>query len=173
MPGSESLREEVVFYFAERFGVSEEAFSGIVFSERKSEIWAASVIPPPAIFGTRPPGLRALRRMRDKLKPTSLFLRFLGDRITSSRVEITAVEELRTLLLGGGLPSKLSPGYVAISFRGDVIGCGSVNAGYVKAILPTGRKKELLEILEADCDFHHGNLARDSGKIVLDRGGNE
>ncbi len=168
MPESGSLREEVLSYFAERFGVSEDAFSELIFIERKGEIWAASVTFPPAIFGVRPPGLRALRRMRDKLKPTSLFLRFLGDRITASRVEISAVKDLRVLLLGGELPSELSSGYVAISFRGDVIGCGTVSAGYVKATLPTGRKKELLEILEVDCNFHHGNLAYDSGKIVLD-----
>ncbi len=173
MPESGSLREEALSYFAERFGVSEEAFSEIIFIERKGEIWAASVTSPPAIFGVRPPGLRALRRMRDKLKPTSLFLRFLGDRITTSRVEITTAKDLRTLLLGGELPSLLSPGYVAISFRGDVIGCGTVSAGYVKAALPTGRKKELLEILETNCDFHHGNLTHNSGKIALDRGGNE
>ncbi len=170
MPGSESLREEVLSYFAARFGVAEDVFSGIVFIPRADAIWAASAVLPPSLSSLRPPGLRALRRMRDRLKPTSLFLRFLGDRITSSRVEIADPGELRTLLLGGELPTEMSAGYVAISFRGDVIGCGAVRDGRVKAVIPTGRRKELIEILDADCDLHHGNLPRDSGKMVLDRG---
>ncbi len=170
MPESESLRGEVLSYFAARFGVAEETFSGIVFIPRTDAIWAASAVPPPSLSSPRPPGLRALRRMRDRLKPTSLFLRFLGERITSSRVELTDPGELRTLLLGGALPTDISPGYVAISFRRDVIGCGAVSGGRVKAVIPTGRRKELLEVLEADCDLHHGNLPHDSGKMVFDRG---
>lgn len=170
MPGSENLREEVLSYFADRFGVVEDAFSGIVFIARTDEIWAASAVLPPSLSSPRPSGLRALRRMRDKLKPTSLFLRFLGDRIASSRVELTDPGDLRTLLLGGELSTEMTPGYVAISFRGDVIGCGAVSGGRVKAVIPTGRRKELLEILDVDCDLHHGNLPHDSGKMVLDRG---
>jgi len=147
LPVSGNLREEVISYFAARFGVRKEAFSGISFFERKGEIWATTALVPPSIQPSRPPGLRALRRMKKGLKPTSLFLRFLGDEIVSSRVEITDPARLRRLLLGEPLPTDSSPGYVALSFNEEVIGCGLVNEAGVKALIPTGRRRELLEII--------------------------
>ncbi len=170
MPASASrnVRDEVVAYFADRFGVAESAFTGIMFIPRTDEVWAASVLPPAVLNSPRPPGLRAVRRWNGGLKPTSVFLRFLGDRITAARAEIDDCATLRTVLRGGTIPAQITPGYVAIVFRGDVIGCGIARGGAVKAVIPTGRRRELLEIIETGCDLHHGNPPPNSGNMVID-----
>ncbi|RLE35736.1 hypothetical protein DRJ12_04920 [Candidatus Acetothermia bacterium] len=81
--------------------------------------------------------------MPDGLKPTSTFLILLGDRITLSR------NDLRSLLLGRTIPASSPDGYVALSYNGDVVGCGRVRGGKLQALIPTGRRRELLEILTA------------------------
>ncbi len=170
MPASESqnVRDEIIAYFADRFGVAEIAFAELVFIPRTDEVWAASALAPAGLTILRPPGLRAVRRWNGGFKPTSVFLRFLGDRITAARVEIDDCSTLRTVLRGGTIPARVTPGYVALVFRGDVIGCGIARADAVKAVIPTGRRRSLLEIISAGCDLHHGNLPPDSGNIVLD-----
>ena len=166
MPASENLKHEVISYFVDRFGVPESAFSGLVFILGKDAVWAASALLPPSIFSPRPPGLRALRLMGKGVKPTSVFLQFLGNRITTNRVEIEDCSTLRTLLRGGTVPAAASPGYVAIAFHGEIIGCGIARAETVKALIPTGRRRALLEIIAADCDPHHGNPSPNSGKMI-------
>ncbi len=165
---NQSVRDEVISYFATRFGVAEAAFARIVFIPRTDDVWAASALAPATLTILRPPGVRAVRRWNGGLKPTSVFLRFLGGRITAARVEIEDCAILHTVLRGGTIPARVTLGYVALVFRGDVIGCGIARADAVKAVIPTGRRQALLEIISAGCDLHHGNLPPDSGNIVLD-----
>jgi NOL1/NOP2/fmu family ribosome biogenesis protein len=103
------------------------------------------------LHSRRAPGLRALRIQPDGLKPTSVFLVHLGDWITSSRIEVDR-DALRRLASGQPLPSDREDGYVALSYRGDVIGCGQVRRGALRAVIPTGRRRELLEALAADSE---------------------
>ena len=150
MPESNGqIEEEILSFLQERFGVAPERLAGLKFYERSDQIWVASAFPPPGIGWKRPPGLRAFRRMPDGLKPTSAFLILLGDHIISSRVFLSR-EELLSLLLGRSLPAPDPDGYVALSHQGDVVGCGRIRAGKLQALIPTGRRRELLEILSAD-----------------------
>jgi len=83
------------------------------------------------------------------MKPTSVFLMALGDRITRSRIAIS-FEELRALLQGQRIPTTSDDeGFVALVYLGDVIGCGRIRGGRLQALLPTGRRKELLDILDS------------------------
>ena len=150
MPGSVSLRAEVIDYLGGRFGVTEAALEPFLLQERHGEVWAATCVVPTGITLSRPAGLRALRRQGSGLKPTSAFLILLGDAIRSNRAEVGSAGQLTSLLLGKDLPSSLSAGFVAVAFRGDVLGCGAVREGRLHALLPTGRKRELLEALEAE-----------------------
>jgi len=143
------IEGEILSFLQERFGVAPERLAGLKFYERSDQIWVASAFPPPGIGWKRPPGLRAFRRMPDGLKPTSAFLIQLADRITASRI-LLSHEELLSLLLGRSLPAPNPNGYVALSHQGDVIGCGRIRAGRLQALIPTGRRRELLEILTAD-----------------------
>ena len=149
MRGYGSLRDDVVGYFAERFGVDLSDLERFLFVEHAGEIWAATAAAPSVLSLARPAGVRALRRMESGFKPTSTFLVLLGERIRAGRAEVETQEDLAALLLGKDLPSSLGPGFAAISFRGDVVGCGTVREGRIRALIPTGRKKELLEALSA------------------------
>ena len=151
MPDSSGPREEALRLFEQRFGVARESLADLTFIEGREEIWACSSVPPPGIKPDRPPGVRALRRQVDGLKPTSGFLIALGDRITASRIDLDA-DALRRILLGRRIPSlsRQSDGYGALCFRGDVIGCGRVRGGSLRGLIPTGRRRELLGVLAAD-----------------------
>jgi len=149
LPDSSALKEEALRLFEERFGVPREALADLTFIEHRREIWACRSLPPAGIESERPPGLRALRRQEDGLKPTSTFLIALGDRITASRVDLDA-DSLRRVLLGQRIPSPPVDGHVALCFRGDVIGCGKVRGGSLQGLIPTGRRRELLGALAAD-----------------------
>jgi NOL1/NOP2/fmu family ribosome biogenesis protein len=150
-PESRALREEILRLLEHRFGVSGEALTDLAFSERGEEIWACSSLPPRGIESGRPSGLRAFRRQPDGLKPTSVFLIALGDRILSSRLEL-ASNDLRDVLLGQRIPipSDHTDGYVALCFRADVIGCGRIRSGLLQGLIPTGRRREFLGALAAD-----------------------
>ena len=147
MPGSENLKAEVLAYFEAHFGVAHEMLAPLVFQEKDDEIWATSAILPPGIYCKRPPGLRILRRSPIGLKPTSTFMQLLGERITASRIEIEEIEELRRLVLGQAIQISHSDGFVALSFCGDVLGCGAVREEKLRVLIPPARRKALLDVL--------------------------
>jgi len=151
LPDSSGPRSEAIRFLEERFGVSREILDELTFIDRGDEIWACRSAPPPGIDSVRAPGLRALRRQGAGLKPTSTFLAAIGDRITASRVDLDRAA-LRRLLLGQRIPYPFDAedGHVALCFRGDVLGCGRVRGGVLQALIPTGRRRELLVALAAD-----------------------
>jgi len=148
LPDSENLKDEVLTYFKAHFGVAQEVLSLLTFQEKDKEIWAASAPLPEGIFSRRPSGLRILRRISSGLKPTSTVLQLLGDHITASRVEMVDVKELRMLLLGQTLPVDVPDGFVAIVFRRDVLGCGVVKGKRLRVLIPTAKRRDLLETLK-------------------------
>ena len=86
--------------------------------------------------------------MPHAFKPTSLFLQVLNTRINVSRVEIESLDLLRHLLLGQTSDTSLTDGFVALSFRGDLLGCGVVKNGKLRVLIPVQKRKELLDCLE-------------------------
>lgn len=144
---SDRARDEALDYFESRFGVDRALLEGFVFYDRKDDVWAVSSLPPPGIESRRPPGLRVLRRTPDGLKPTSTVLILLNDRIVTSRVELDQ-SDLRSVLLGQRLKSAEGDEYVAICYDGAVVGCGRIRRGELQAMIPTGRRRELLIALE-------------------------
>jgi len=139
--------DEALSYFRERFGVDE--LPGRVV-ERGDALWLTTAsgelpegIPAAAM------GVRLLRRGERGLKPTSFGLMLLGDRIRDRRVNLSR-HELEALLQGRTLTRRdLTPGYVALCFEGDVLGCGHVKGGLLRCRIPRGRRQELLNALEA------------------------
>ena len=151
MPAYEDLRDEVTAFFSSRFGVAREELEQLTFTElRGEEIWATSAPTPPGIASSRPAGLRILRRMPRGFKPTTVFLRLLDKRITAARMEVKDTSVLKQLLLGQPVAHLIDDGYVAISFRGDVLGCGVAKEGKVRALIPTQKRRELLGCLESE-----------------------
>ena len=144
---SASPRERLLEFYGRAFGVPEEDLSSLCVTEQGAESWVASAQFPPEVHTRRPPGLRALRWMPDGPKPTSTFLSALGERIRRARIDLD-LATLRALLLGRRVPVARPDSYVALSHRGLVLGCGRVQRSELHALIPTGRRRELLEVLE-------------------------
>ena len=134
---------EACAYFERRFGVDRATLAELHFHQRGDDIWAVSAAAPIDVVARRPPGLRVLRRPPHGLKPTTALLIHLGTRITASRVEVD-LDRLEALLLGRRLDTDQADGFVALSYRGDVVGCGRIGRGLLQAMIPTGRRRELL-----------------------------
>jgi len=143
---SDRLSVEACAYFEGRFGVDRATLCGLRFRERGDDVWVDSASAPIDVVARRPPGLRVLRRTPHGLKPTTAFLIHLGARITASRVEVD-LDRLEALLLGRKLDTDQSDGFVALSYRGDIVGCGRIGRGLLQALIPTGRRRELLVAL--------------------------
>jgi len=154
LPAYKDLHKEVASFFSSRFGVVREALEELSFVERGGgEIWATSAPTPTGIASSRPAGVRILRRMPRGFKPTTVFLCLLDDRITAARMEVQDVAVLKQLLLGQPIAYTIDDGYVAISYCGDVLGCGVAKDGRVRALIPTQKRRELLGWLESERSF--------------------
>ena len=147
MRSSDEQANEALTYFRERFGVEE--LPGRVV-ERGDALWLTTASGElPEGIPTIAMGVRLLRRHGRGLKPTSFGLMLLGDRIRAQRVNLSR-SELEALLQGRTLTRKdLPPGYVALCFEGDVLGCGHVKGELLRCQIPRGRRQELLTALSA------------------------
>lgn len=92
-------------------------------------------------------GFRFLRVSELGFKPTTYALQYLDDKIENNRVELEK-EELETLLEGEMIERIMEDkGYVALVYRGQVVGCGFYMDELVSSRIPKGRAKELLELI--------------------------
>ncbi len=131
-------------YLRERFGVEE--LPGRVV-ERARGLWLTTADFVPEGVKVHSVGVRLFYLHDRGLKPASFGLSFLGRSISSSRVEVD-IDQLEQLLLGHGIEAPDVPdGYVALSYRGDVIGCGRVRNGVLSAEISKSRRRELLSAL--------------------------
>ena len=147
MPSSDEQANEALTYFRERFGVEE--LPGRVV-ERGDSLWLTTAPEMPNGIKIHSLGIRLLRKQKKGLKPTSFGLMLLGDRIRAQRVNLSR-SDLENLLQGRTLTRKdLTPGYVALCFEGDVLGCGHVKGGLLRCQIPRGRRQELLIALAAE-----------------------
>lgn len=150
MPVSPERRQRIVAFYAQQFGVPEDFLEQLTIEAKKEEIWGGTGAVLPGVYSQRAIGLRIGRDFPRGYKPTSVFLAALGSLITRSLVHVE-LEDLRKLLLGQRIPyTDLEQGYVALVYRGDVLGCGRCHDGRLQALIPTGRRRELLEILRSD-----------------------
>jgi NOL1/NOP2/fmu family ribosome biogenesis protein len=150
LPGLSGSSRAIVDYYGSRFGVSDDFLQSLQIDANKEEIWGTTASRLEGVHSARPMGLRIGRAFPKGFKPTSVFLAALGPRVRQSRVAID-LETLRKLLLGRktSFGGSTPDGYVALEYRGDVLGCGRVHHGTLQALIPTGRRKELLDILSS------------------------
>ncbi len=144
---AQSPRDTLLQFYGSVFGVAADELAGLDVTEKDGEIWVAAAPTPSRVHTRRPPGLRALRWMPDGPKPTSTFLSCLGPRLHASRVDVD-LGSLRALLLGRRIAVDLPDSYVALAYDGLVLGCGRVQHSELHTLIPTGRRRELLEVLE-------------------------
>ncbi len=158
MRSSEGWDEAAREYLRERFGV--EALPGKVV-ERARGLWLTTADLIPRGVRVHSVGVRLFYLQGRGLKPTSLGLSLLAGEIRRNRVEVD-LAELEWLLLGHAVERPEAPeGYVAIVYRGDVIGCGRVKGGKLSAEISKARRRELLAALPAEKrregGAHHGS----------------
>ncbi len=147
MPVSPELRQEITDFYEQQFGIPESFLHGLSIEANKEEIWGGTGVALPGVYSARAIGLRIGRNFPRGFKPTSVFLAALGPLVSRSKVSVR-LEDLRKLLLGQRIPfSGTEKGYIALEYRGDILGCGRCHDGKLHALIPTGRRRELLEIL--------------------------
>lgn len=144
----QSSKKRLKDYFSQRFGVNEDFWEEYETYEKGESIWITSHsrgLEDKFVSA----GLRALRTGGRSLKPTTYVLQFLGDKLNRNVVEL-GKEELRELLSESSvLKSGYSPGYVALKYRNQIIGCGlKHSASSLRNQIPKRRAEVLLEILD-------------------------
>lgn len=151
MPGSES-REEIRVqdawnYLEERFNISKTDLEGYRIIKKSGDFWITSDVEQPDLeYETV--GIRFLRDTGKYLKPTTYGLQILGDKISSACVDVSQ-EELEVLLDGDMIERNLDveKGYVALVYKGEVVGCGLYKDELVSSRVSRGRAEELRELL--------------------------
>ncbi|MCX8190139.1 MAG: hypothetical protein N3F05_02830 [Candidatus Diapherotrites archaeon] len=97
-------------------------------------------------FNMQCKGLRVAEKTKLGWKPTSYFLQFFATYITKKIVEINK-NELLSIIKGTPVEKNCENGYVAIRFKGHIVGCGLCKNGKVYSQLP----KELAIALSENC----------------------
>ncbi len=141
-------REKIIGFLRDRFGIEEEHLGGYHFYEGRRSVWLSSMETDPEFFGMKKvefPGIRALRKVNGRYKPTSFFLQILGAHATRNLIDLGR-EELGELLEEGRLSREfpdIEDGYVIIRYEGDILGCGLYRGGMLKPQFPRGRTEAL------------------------------
>lgn len=152
MQNSESYFEEVKNYFLSRFGIPESFWIDHTIFFRKDRGWIINsvILNLGVSFENKISslGFPFIRKLGKNLKPTSWGLIYLGCRITKNIVNLD-LNDLREILLRGKIiySENLTPGYVALSYENNIVGCGFYRNGIVEGQIPKARRKSLLEII--------------------------
>ncbi len=129
-------RSLVTKIWQERFGISEQAFSGCKFFQKASSIWAISDVDLPAL-SYEAIGMRIMNCKDRPWKPTTSALQIFGRYATKNVIHINQ-EEAMIFLEGGSqaIESDCETGYVVVFYRGDVLGCGLYSHGMLVSQIP-------------------------------------
>ncbi|WEL19343.1 Ribosome biogenesis protein, NOL1/NOP2/fmu family [Candidatus Nanohalococcus occultus] len=131
----------------ERFGVERADLPHLEIERRSGDYW---LVPKDSVeeYETEVSGLRALRDLDIGLKPTTYLIQLLGDKVQKNLVELSREEFRKLLAREEMIPRDLEEeGYVALRYRGLVVGCGYFKGGVVSSRVPKGRSNELLDIV--------------------------
>lgn len=119
-----------------RFGTPEEIFYGYSFFLRARNIWAISDSALPDLR-YEALGMRIMSMKNRPWKPTTSALQMFGRHATRNLVVLDREEAWR-FLSGGSLRKDCDaePGYVVVSYGGDVLGCGLYSSGRLVSQIP-------------------------------------
>lgn len=143
---SRASRNRLAEYFADRFGVDPLFWEEFTIYEKKGSIWVASAEyePDDAPMAS---GLRALRDTNLGLKPTTYFLQFLDDAIERNVYELDGEELEQLVFERETIECDMGGGYVALQYRGRIIGCGLVTSRGLETQIPKSRGNDLEAML--------------------------
>lgn len=141
-------RQEILAWWAERFGVPEEVFEPYdFFATGKGTIWALrrSERAPGGIKGLRYEALGMVIMRRRKLgwKPTTNAIQVFGRYAKKNVVELNEAQ-MRAFVAGeavrGPFPG-IEEGYVIVRYRGVPLGCGLYRRGMLISQVPKVRRR--------------------------------
>lgn len=143
----QSLRKEVEEYFA-KFGVPKRAFADKEFVKVGNSIWLVTKgLKMPKDLNVQTAGLRVLHITKWGFKPTSFALQLLAKHISKRICEVNE-KELLDLIEGKPLIRKMENGYVALKFRGKIIGCALSTGEKIYSQLPKILMQSFRELLQ-------------------------
>lgn len=131
---------QVASLWAERFGISEEAFQGYRFFGKAQSIWVCSDYPLPNLR-YESVGMRMMSLKDRPWKPTTSALQIFGRHAKKNVVHLSE-EEARAFMAGSSLnlETDCQPGYVVVFYRGEVLGCGLYSRGTLVSQIPKDRR---------------------------------
>jgi NOL1/NOP2/fmu family ribosome biogenesis protein len=133
-------RSQVASLWAERFGISEDAFQGYRFFGKAQSIWVSGDFPlPPLRYESV--GMRMISLKDSPWKPTTSALQIFG-RYAKKNVIHLSEEDARAFMAGSTLlmEADCQPGYVVVFYRGEVLGCGLYSRGKLVSQIPKERR---------------------------------
>ena len=123
-----------------RFGIPTEAFEGYAFHLRGHNVWISSSAELPDLrYETI--GVRFMSTKGQVWKPTTSALQLFGGRATKNTIDLDP-DQAKMYLAGESqsLGADLENGYVVVSYRGMVLGCGLYSRGELVSQLPKERR---------------------------------
>lgn len=141
MQHSRSPRE----YLEDRFGIDPGALEAYQLHERGGDIWMTSQ-EADTERGSVATGIRLLRSTgmtHSPFKPTTYGLQVLADHVTGSIVDLSRDELEAVVFDRERIDCDAPDGYVALRFRGSIIGCGMVTRKGLETQVPKGRAQDL------------------------------
>ncbi len=136
-PVEQSLIAEL---WQDRFGIPEEAFASCKFFRKARSIWAFNDIDLPRL-SYEAIGMRIMSCKDSPWKPTTSALQIFGKCAAKNLIHLNRGEAM--IFLQGGsqvFESDCEPGYVVVSYRRDVLGCGLYSHGKLVSQIPKERR---------------------------------
>lgn len=133
-------RAEVAEMMQSRFGIPPATFEGVSFYRKGRNVWAFSLPEIPDLW-CESVGLRFMSVRGRVWKPTTYALQLFGRFATKNAVDL-GPDQAEKFIAGGrqSLEAELEDGYVVVSYRGGVLGCGLYSRGELVSQLPKERR---------------------------------
>jgi len=140
----DKLKDAVLEYLDERFGLGPELFSDFGFylaSKGRVYLGPKQSIPKPRIVTI---GL-LVARVSDAIKPTTNLLQAFGRHVKKNSIPLTK-EQTVSYARGEDIRPEsgdVTDGYVLLTSDGHPLGCGLLKDGTIKNMLPKAKRTEL------------------------------
>lgn len=138
---SQSDRREILDYFSNRFGIPNHIFDGLCFVRSGNTAWAVSDHPRLAeileVLNLETTGVPLLRMKRNLWKPTTAGLQLFGRHASRNTIDLDD-STLQAFLKDGSIQhtASLEPGFVIITWRENLLGCGLYSKGMLRSQIP-------------------------------------
>ena len=140
------MSEAFLKYMKERFGIGADAFSGLVFEElSKGRLFAYSDSGKLTVDRTLNRGLPMARIGSNmSIKPTTVMIQLFGKRATENVVQLTK-EQAESFAKGEETSPETDSedGYVITSYNGVPLGCGHLNSGRLRSMVPKAKRSRV------------------------------